>query len=135
MKDQLSQERNGKRLDSPDSPADLLKCGQCTVHCRLVQGSGNLCAQAGLAFRHDGIPKSFDVHTFVEQRVTHLHGHGCFAQHDGHDGVIAFQNPEAQLADVFSEILGISVKLFDEAWVLLQHREGFDRRGDNRGGQ
>ena len=84
-------------------------------------------AQTRFAFGHDGIPETLDINAFFQKRLAHIHGNGSFAKHDGHDGMFAGKDFIAEFLDMFSEIRRILTEAFNEAWILLQNRERFNR--------
>ena len=93
------------------------------VESGVVEGCGDLGAEAGFAFRNDGVPEAFDVDAVVQEGVAHIHGDGRFAEHDRDDGMAAFEDFKTELLDVFPEVCGVRMKMFDEAAVLVEDAE------------
>src|SRR5437868_5775685 len=79
-------------LDNAEPLADCFEsCDGLLQILSRVRG-GNLRAQAGFAFRHDGVPKPFDVDTLVQQRATHLLRQRRFAEHDWDNRMMTFKD-------------------------------------------
>src|SRR5690242_18127431 len=96
--------RSASLLDNLHPATHSLKCTKRTVQRGLIQCSGDLGTQSRFTFRHDGIPESLDINTFVQQGVAHILCHRRLSEHYRNDGMRSFKDFETESLDLLPEI-------------------------------
>ena len=90
-------------------------------------------ADPGLALRYDWIGKSDDVDALLEHGVGKAAGEGGIAEHDGRDGMRAFENLEAIIGQLFTEIFCVGLETIAQLGGFVEQVDGFDGGGHDTG--
>ena len=116
-----------------DLGADLLEGLDALVEVLVLVGGADLHADAGLAFRHDGIVEACDEDALFLHLGSILLALGGVVDHDGADGALAGLAVEALLFHAAQEVVGVLVQLVLQGVGLAHELEHADAGGHEAG--
>ena len=105
---------------------DLFEAFYCEIEVFFCVTCGNLRADSRLTHGNNGIAEADNVNSLFKHAPCEFLCYLCIIKHDGNDGMGAFGNIEAELAELLTEITCILVNFVAECSGFVQHIEYLD---------